>query len=158
MKSVFFLFLAGLPALAAVPAKKPLVAYALLWTRSPICSPPGTTCSLPAFNPFAEWTLGGVSAVSEGYRVTLINRQQPDQQRVLRSGESDPFRIESVRFGTDSWKATTVVLNCNGFSQQLGFEDAFIRPKSLHAAPAAANAPAGGPPKRIRTLAEAKPR
>lgn len=149
MRSLLFLALVASPAFGALPAKKPLAAYAPLWERSPFCASPKQEAPAPQVNPFAEWTLGGVTETAEGYRVVLFHRERAGETRVIESAKPGPLSIESVSAGGKSWKQTTVTLRSGDRVGTLSFDnDALIRPVSKAAVPQ--TPPAAEPPKRVR--------
>lgn len=133
---------AAFPAVAAVPVKKPEMAYALLWKKSPFCNPPAEARPKPVVNPLADWTLGGVSEIGAGYQVMLFHRHQAGESRLLRSDEpagNGDFKVESVGIVPGDWKRTAVTLRSGDSVATLYFDtDSLIRPATaVTTAPAA---------------------
>lgn len=72
-------------AVADLPKKPPYTKYAGLWTNSPFTSKPPPPEVGPAVNPLEDYALAGVSPISTGYRVTLLNKKKPEERIVIDS-------------------------------------------------------------------------
>jgi len=147
------LLLFALPASAAeLPRTAPLTKYAGLWNNSPFTSRPVIVApeAPPEVNPLEDYALIGVSPVADGFRVTLINRNDPAKRIVVDS--SRPKANEDIKIlGIDRQPglplATTVRLSMGRSTGTVGFERSLL---TLTPPPAAAppqpNLPPGANP------------
>jgi hypothetical protein len=88
--------LAGVVA-ADLPRKAPLTKYSTLWTDSPFTSKPPPPEQVAAANPLEDYALAGVSPIPDGYRVTLLNRKDPQQRIVVETHKpSEGFKILGI--------------------------------------------------------------
>lgn len=127
-----------LPASASadVPKKAPLVKYTGLWTNSPFTSKPVVDPTGPMNNPLDDFTLTGIAPVPGGYRITIMNKKNPDVKRVIEPGGTDKeFKVVSVNRNPGKTLGTTVVLSSGSMQGTVSFEPDLI---TLKAAPAAA--------------------
>lgn len=83
---------------ADVPRKPPESKYAKLWNDSPFTSKPAAETGEPEANVFEDYALGGVSSIAEGYRVTLLHKNRPDERIYLETGAANEenFKILGV--------------------------------------------------------------
>jgi hypothetical protein len=121
---------------AAVPKKAPAVKYTGLWTNSPFTSKPPVVDGPPPENPLDDYTLTGIAPVPGGYRITIINKKNPDDKKVIEPGGTDKdFTVVSVDRNPEKALGTTVVLSTGTMEGTVSFEPELI---TLKAAPAAA--------------------
>ncbi len=84
-------------AVADLPKKAPITKYTRLWTDSPFTSKPPPPTPGEVANPLEDYTLAGVSPVSGGYRVTLLNKKKPDERIIVESDRpAGGFKILEV--------------------------------------------------------------
>lgn len=135
MKTFTLLFLSAAlagQALAEPPKKRPVTAYAGLWTNSPFTSKPIVPTGPTEVNPLEDYALGGVSPIPGGYRVTLLNRKKPDERIVL--PDSSEFKIISVQHSAGDPFGTTVRLSAGAKQGNVAFDKTLL---TLKAAPVA---------------------
>jgi hypothetical protein len=123
-----------------LPRKVPTERYAGLWNNSPFTSRPVIVApeAPPEVNPLEDYALIGVSPVADGFRVTLINRNDPGERIVVDS--SRPKANEDIKIlGIDRQPglplATTVRLSMGRSTGTVGFERSLL---TLTPPPAAA--------------------
>lgn len=136
--------LAIAPASAKVPEKAPLVKYTGLWTNSPFTSKPAEIGPGLEVNPLEDYTLTGISPIPGGYRVTVVNKKNPEKKEVIAPGEANAsgFKIVSVNRNPGKALGTTVTLSSGSVQGTVFFEPELL---TLKAAPAAAPAQQGNP-------------
>lgn len=83
-------------AVADVPQKPLESKYQPLWTNSPFTAKPEIGPGPAEVNPLDDYALGGVSPIAGGYRVTLLNRKNPQERITVDSDRSSEFKILSV--------------------------------------------------------------
>ncbi len=85
-------------AVADVPRDVPVQTYSKLWIDSPFTSKPIIEGGAPEKNLLDDYALIGVSPIgSNNYRVTLINKKQPDDRIMVFSGDQkSEFKILGV--------------------------------------------------------------
>ncbi|MDB6076853.1 MAG: hypothetical protein JWO82_600 [Akkermansiaceae bacterium] len=151
LAKLLLLSVAAGTAVADVPKKPPVNQYNLLWTRSPFTTKPTPPPPTDPVSPFEDWALGGVSEISGGYMVTLINVKKQGEMQVVRPdrvevvtpdtveffnpGEGGNFSVVRVDFGKESWKDTKVILAAGGKTGSVEFKEDLMIPKSGAAAP-----------------------
>ena len=138
------LFLLILAANAAPGAPKAVLAgtYQSLWTHSPFTTTAPNIDPTPVADPFANYALAGVSPVAGGYRVTLLDRTQPNKRIVL--PENRDFKIVSVRYDGTNPLATTVRLSAGAVIGTVSFDSKLLTLKTAAALPAG-ETPTGPP-------------
>ena len=112
---------------AEVPQKAPLEKYQKLWQFSPFTAKPvGTTG--PIYNPLEDYVLLGVSPIKEGYRVTLLNKKNPTEKRIVVETHKPTkgFTVLGVIRKTGDPRGTVVQLSREGSTGTVGFEDKFL--------------------------------
>ncbi|MEP3214747.1 MAG: hypothetical protein ABJQ29_16245 [Luteolibacter sp.] len=135
MKAFLTLIAIGISSAAAdVPKKAPLYQYAELWTNSPFTSRPPPVTTGPVNNPLDDFTLTGISPVPGGYRVTIINKKDPNDKQVIPPGGNGTFKIVSVDRNPGETLGTTVVLSNGSMQGTVAFEPDLI---TLNTAPPA---------------------
>lgn len=138
-----FLLILAATAAAGAPKAVPAGTYQSLWTHSPFTSPARIVDTVPVADPFANYALAGVSPVAGGYRVTLLDRTQPDERIVL-PGNPD-FKILSVRYDGTNPLATTVRLSNGAVAGTVSFDSRLLTLKAHAAASPAGQAAADTP-------------
>jgi len=121
---------------AEVPQKALLTKYQKLWQFSPFTAKPvGTTG--PIYNPLEDYVLLGVSPIKEGYRVTLLNKKNPAEPRIVVETHrpAKGFKVLGVIRQKGNPRGTVVQLSREGSTGTIGFEEKFL---TLTAPPAAA--------------------
>ena len=118
-----------------IPRKAPLTRYTGLWSNSPFTSKPPPATGPTAVNPLEDFTLTGIAPVPGGYRITIVNKKNPDEKKVIEPGGSDDFQLVSVDRNPEVSLGTTVVLSAGGTQGTVTFEPDLI---TLKKAPAAA--------------------
>lgn len=121
---------------AEVPQKAPLTKYQKLWQFSPFTAKPvGITG--PIYNPLEDYVLLGVSPIKEGYRVTLLNKKNPAESRIVVETHKPAkgFEVLGVIRQKGNPRGTVVKLSREGSTGTVGFEEKFL---TLTPAPAAA--------------------
>lgn len=138
-------------AFASPPRKTPMGDLKALWQASPFTSKPQLQEASPPVSPFQDWALGGVSQISGGYMVTLINVKnegesqiiRPDRveiytpqnastpMKVHRAGEDDrDFSVVRVDVGNSDWKETRVILSSAGRTGSVSYRLDQMIPKA----------------------------
>lgn len=116
MKSKFSLVLALLYltgwAAAELPRKAPLTKYRNLWQNSPFTTKPPTDIGgPPPPSILDDYALAGVSPIKGGYRVTIINKKNPEERKFVYSDQpnaSHGFKIVSVERKDGDMRGTKV--------------------------------------------------
>lgn len=135
-------------AFAELPQKRLLNVYSGLWLNSPFTSKPPPPAAGPEVNLLDDYTLGGVSPVSGGYRITLFNKKNPEERIIL--PERTDFKILAVAYKTGDPLGTTVRLSTGGKEGTVAFDPQFLTLKSApapqpQAIPQNPNMPTGVP-------------
>lgn len=141
---VLALALAGY-AVADLPKKAPITKYVSLYTNSPFTSKPPPAEIAQPISIIDDYALSGVSPVSGGYVVTLINKKKPDERISVKSDDVKPkhgFKILEVKRVPGDPLGTTVRLSSGGSIGTVAFDDKLL---SLAAAPAAKANPQTNP-------------
>jgi hypothetical protein len=128
--------LTGWVAADDLPRKAPVGKYAGLWTNSPFTSKPPPPEAGPVVNPLEDYSLGGVSPISSGYRVTLLNKKKPEERIVVDSDKpSGGFKILAVSRKEGDALGTVVRMSSGSVTGSVSFDEGMLK---LAAAPAAA--------------------
>lgn len=128
------LALCGLAA-ADLPKKPTIRKYTKLWTDSPFTSKP-----LPVETQeeavFEDYTLGGVSPINQGYRVTLLVKKEPSKRVVVETGRKNEenFKLLAVTRKSGDPLGTVVRMSSGNKTGTIGFDEKYLK---LTAAPAA---------------------
>ena len=112
---------------AEVPQKAPLTKYQKLWQSSPFTAKPvGTTG--PIYNPLEDYVLLGVSPIKQGYRVTLLNKKNPAESRIVVETHKPAkgFKVLGVTRQKGNPRGTVVQLSREGNTGSVGFEEKFL--------------------------------
>lgn len=130
---LLFSTLLAASAAAEVPRAVPVTRYAGLWTDSPFTSKPPPVQAAAEANPLEDYALGGISPISGGYRVTLLNRKNPEERIVL--PDNQDFKILSVQYSTGNPLGTTVRLSTGSKTGTVSFDEKLLALKAAPAAP-----------------------
>lgn len=124
---------------AELPQKPPLNRYTRLWSDSPFTSKPPPAEQGPQSNPLDDYSLIGVSPIgSNSYRVTLINKKQPDERITVESNSTrSDFKILGVTRKSGDPLGTVVRMSSGAMVGTVTFDE-----KLLTLAPPPAAAPA----------------
>lgn len=124
--SILLVASAGIAA-AEVPHKMPLTRYYKLWNDSPLTTKPAGPVGDD--NPFQDYALGGVSPVTGGYQVTLLNKKKPEERLTLSPGQGK-FRVVKVQY--DERRARGVVVSLSNGSKEgtVTFDDKLLALKT----------------------------
>ncbi len=125
-------------ATAELPRKVPLQSYSTLWVNSPFTSKPPPPPPGETKNPLEDYALIGVSPVgANNYRVTLINKKQPDERiMVFSDDKNSDFKILGVTRKAGDPLGTVVSLQSGSVTGTVSYEE-----KLLTLTPPAATAP-----------------
>lgn len=113
-----------------IPRKAPLTRYTGLWTNSPFTSKPPPPTGKKIDNPLEDFTLTGIAPVPGGYRITIVNKKNPGDKKIIEPGRSGDFQLVSVDRNPEVSLGTTVVLSADGIQGTVSFEPELITPKS----------------------------
>lgn len=132
-------------AVADLPKKAPITKYYSLYTNSPFTSKPAVIDPAPPTSIIDDYALSGVSPVSGGYVVTLLNKKKPDERISVKSDEVKPkhgFKILEVNRVPGNPLGTTVRLSSGSSIGTVAFDEKLL---TLSAAPAAKAHPQANP-------------
>lgn len=133
-----------LPALAGwaaadLPKKAPITKYTGLWMNSPFTSKPPPAEGGTEANPLEDYALAGVSPISSGYRVTLLNKKKPDERITVDSDKpGGGFKILAVTRKPGDPLGTVVRMSSGSLTGSVAFDEKLL---TLVPAPAAAPQP-----------------
>lgn len=128
-------------AAADLPKKAPITNYTRLWTESPFTSKPPPEVAGPVADPLEDYSLAGVSPVTGGYRVTLLNKKNPTERIIVESDRpSAGFKILGVTRKPGDPLGTVVRMSSGSVTGNVAFDE-----KLLALAPPAAPAAQAGP-------------
>lgn len=130
LSALLFLALAAMAA-ADLPKPAPVTRYAELWSNSPFTTKPVETGIAPEPNPLEDYALGGIAPISGGYRITLLNRKNPEERIVI--PDNPDFKVLSVQYATGNPLDTTVRLSTGSKTGTVAFDPKLL---VLKAAPA----------------------
>lgn len=136
-------------AVADLPKKAPISKYTSLYTNSPFTSKPPPPEAGDVINPLEDYALGGVSPISGGYLVTLLNKKKPEERITVSSDEVKPkhgFKILEVKRKSGDPLGTTVKLSSGSSIGTVSFEDKLLTLAPGPKAKAPPNAQPGQPP------------
>jgi hypothetical protein len=134
-------------AAADLPRKAPINKYTGLWTNSPFTSKPPPPPPGEVVNPLGDYALGGVSPISSGYRVTLLNKKKPEERIVVDSDKpSGGFKILAVTRKIGDPLGTVVRMSSGSVTGSVSFDEALLKLAPPPAAAPPANAPPGVQP------------
>lgn len=131
-------------AAADLPKKAPITKYTVLWTNSPFTSKPPPVGPTAVANPLEDYALAGVSPVTGGYRVTMLNKKKPDERIIVESDKPrDGFKILSVSRKAGDPLATVVRMQSGAVTGTVAFEEKFLVLAPPPAAPQGQQLPPG---------------
>jgi hypothetical protein len=116
-------------AAADLPKKVPITRYTNLWQNSPFTSKPPPPESAPEANPLEDYALAGVSPISGGYRVTLINKKTPEERIFVYSDDPKPkhgFKILAVTRKSGDPLGTVVRLSSGSVTGTVSYDDKLL--------------------------------
>ena len=112
---------------ADVPRKAPITKYAGLWTNSPFTSKPPPPPPGEVANPLEDYALAGVSPVTGGYRVTLLNKKKPEERIIVETDKpSEGFKILGVTREAGSPLKTVVRMSSGSVTGTVAFDEALL--------------------------------
>jgi hypothetical protein len=130
-------------AAADLPKKAPLTKYSRLWTDSPFTSKPPPPEAPEEVNLLDDYALSGISPIPTGYRVTLLEKKNPENRIIVDSDKPrEGFKIISVSRKAGDPLGTTVRMSSGSVTGTVSFDEAHLTP----AAPPPPKAPAPGAP------------
>ncbi len=128
-------------AVAALPMKAPLSKYTTLWTNSPFTSKPVTTQTEEA-NPLEDYVLIGLSPISGGHRVTLLNKQKPEERIYVDSDKpKNGFKIISIIRDPKDGMGTVVRMQSGNLTGNVAFDQNYLSLTKAPQAPAPGQVP-----------------
>ena len=122
---------------ADLPRKMPVNNYNSLWTNSPFTSKPPPPPPGEEVNPLDDYALIGVSPIGGGgYRVTLINKKQPDQRIMVDSGDTrSGFEILGITRKTGDVLGTEVRMRSDGKTGTVSYDEQLLTLTAPQVAP-----------------------
>ena len=112
---------------ADLPRKAPITKYTGLWTDSPFTSKPPPPEQGPEVNPLEDYALAGVSPISSGYRVTLLNRKNPQERLIVDSDKpSGGLKIIAVDRKPGDPLGTVVRMSSGSVTGTVAFDQAML--------------------------------
>ena len=73
-----------------------------------------------------EWALGGISEVSNGFLLTLFNRTNPQERRIIEPSNPGGFEVIQVRRVANNYLATEVELRYKNQTGWVRYEEAML--------------------------------
>lgn len=129
-------------AVADLPKKAPITKYTRLWTESPFTSKPVVAPPGPVADPLEDFSLAGVSPVTGGYRVTMLNKKKPEERIIVESDRpTGGFKILAVTRKPGDPLGTVVRMSSGSVTGNVAFD-----PQLLTIAAAPPQAPGGAKP------------
>lgn len=139
--TVLFALFAGWAA-ADLPKKAPISRYTSLWLNSPFTSKPPITGPTEQANVFDEYALAGVSPIKGGYRVTLMNKKNPEERTTIDTDDpNSKFKVVSVNRKAGDTLGTTVQITSGSQTGTVSYDEKLL----TIAAPKVAPHPPGAP-------------
>ncbi len=125
---IFLLVLALTGWVAAdLPKKAPITKYVRLWTDSPFTSKPPPPEAGPVYNPLEDYSLAGISPVTGGYRVTLLNKKNPEERIIVETDRpSQGFKILSVARKAGDPLGTVVRMMSGSVAGTVAFDEKLL--------------------------------
>ncbi|MEO5713861.1 MAG: hypothetical protein ABIT37_10280 [Luteolibacter sp.] len=128
---------------AELPKKMPVGRYSGLWMSSPFTSKPPPPGPMVEGNPLEDYALIGVSPIAGGYRVSLINKKNPEERVLVDSDNpASKFKILNVTRKPGDPLGTVVRLTSGSVTGTVTYDEKLL----TLAAPAAKAAAPGQPP------------
>lgn len=118
--------------LAEVPKNPPVTRYRRLWSDSPFTSKPPPAEPGEVSNRIDDYALIGVSPIASGYRVTIVEKKNPDERIILESDRpnKDGFKVLAVIRKTGDPLGTTVRLATGALTGTVAFEEKLLQLKA----------------------------
>jgi hypothetical protein len=114
-------------AAADLPKKAPITKYTRLWTDSPFTSKPPPAGPAEVANPLEDYALAGVSPVTGGYRVTLLNKKKPEERIIVESDKPrDGFMILGVTRKPGDPLGTVVRMKSGSVTGTVSFDEKLL--------------------------------
>ena len=133
-------------AAAEVPETPAVTKYRNLWTDSPFTAKPPPPGPTEVDNRIDDYALLGVAPIPSGYRVTIVEKKNPEERIVLESDKpKEGFKILAVIRKAGDPLGTTVRLATGAMTGTVAFEDKLLEIKAPPPQQAAAKAPPGIP-------------
>ncbi len=118
-------------ALAETPKKAPITKYSRLWTDSPFTSKPPPVGPAEVANALDDYALLGVSPIPEGYRVTLMNKKNPEERVSVDSGKTvEGFKIVEVTRKAGDPLGTVVRMMSGSLTGTVAFDEKLLTLKT----------------------------
>ena len=118
-------------AAAEIPREQPVTKYRKLWTDSPFTSKPPPAGPTEESNRIDDYALLGVSPIPSGYRVTIVEKKNPEERIVIESDQpKDGFKILAVVRKAGDPLGTTVRLATGAVTGTVAFEDKLLEIKA----------------------------
>lgn len=135
MKRTITLFLcllagASVGAAAGVPKKVPFTQYARLWIDSPFTTKPLANFGDAMKSPLDDYALCGVTQVTGGYSVILLDKKKPDQRIRIEPGSSPEYKIVEVIRKEGEPLGTSVRISYQGKEKVLEFDEKLLAIKT----------------------------
>ena len=123
----------------------PISRYSGLWMNSPFTSKPPPPAGALEVNPLDDYALAGVSPISGGYRVTLLNKKTPEERIIVDSDNPNAkFKILGVTRKEGDPMGTTVRLTSGSLTGTVSYDQKLLT--LVAAAPKAPKQVPGQPP------------
>lgn len=140
---------------ADLPVKAPPTKYRNLWENSPFTSKPPPPEEGPVANPLEDYALGGVSPISGGYRVTLLNKKKPEERITVDSDSTKSgFKILAVTRKTGDPLGTVVRMSSGALTGTVSFDEKLL---TIAPPPAAPKQAQPGQPPNIPGMPQLQP-
>lgn len=118
-------------AAAEVPKTPPVTKYRSLWTDSPFTAKPPPPGPTEVDNRIDDYALLGVSPIPSGYRVTIVEKKNPEERIVIESDRpKEGFKILAVVRKAGDPLGTTVRLATGAMTGTVAFEDKLLEIKA----------------------------
>jgi hypothetical protein len=108
------------------PRQLPLSRYSSLWKNSFMTTKPVVITTGPGPGALDEWALGGISEVSNGFLLTLFNRTNPQERRIIEPSNPGGFEVIQVRRVPNNYLATEVELRYKNQTGWVRYEEAML--------------------------------
>lgn len=125
-------------AVGDLPKKAPISKYTRLWSDSPFTSKPVVLLAGPAVDPLKDYALLGVSPVTGGYRVTMLNKKDPSKRVIVESDRpAEGFKILGVTRKPGDPHGTVVRMSSGSVTGDVAFDKSLLAlaPPPAQAAP-----------------------
>lgn len=114
-------------AVAGLPKKTPVRTYQDLWTNSPFTSPAPPPPPIKPTNILENYALGGVSPIGSGYRVTLLNKKNPEERIIVDTDRPrEGFKVLTVIRKPGDPLGTLVSMAVGSMTGTVGFDEKLL--------------------------------